>query len=205
MGGDASQPVFGFRCGSVTRWYDQTGEEVPPTAVAPCGAQPVAVPVHLTLTPTAFGDGPDPLGENLCNFSTMPDVVGNWVPNGPACLDPPSPSGASALQWTPGTLTSLTFEYANPPRVSGGVWFVLSSPEFGGDITWPGTARLVPGDVLVSNPGTAGRRVRLTYLSGPSTGAFNTPFPFGNQIHMHRESTDGTTPPTRVRFDFLPS
>lgn len=206
MGGDASQPVFGFRCGSVVRWYDQTGEEVSAATVAPCGAQPVLVPVQLTMIPQFFGDGPDPLGENMCNFSTMPDVVGNWVPNGPACLDPPSPSGASNLQWTPGTLTSLTFEYGNPPRASGGVVTFWNTPQWGaGDVSWPTSGLLAPGDVVVSNPGIAGRRVRLTYLSGPAAPSSNAPHTVGTGLRLHLGSTEGTTPATRIRFDFLPS
>jgi hypothetical protein len=188
----------------VTRFYDAAGDEVPATSVVACDGASAAVPVHLTLTPVAFGDGPDPLGENLCNFSTLPDVPGNWTLSG-ACLDPPSPSGASALQWTLGTLTSLTFQYANPPRTSGGVWFTLSSPELGGTIVWGTSPRLTPGQVWTSQPGAGGRRVRLTYLSGPPGPVTNTPFTVGSEVHMHRETTDSTTPPTRLRFDFLAS
>jgi len=212
VGGNPAQPVYGMRCpngtgGFVTRWYDADGNEVPPTSVAACGEQPATLPVHLTLTPTAFGDGPDSLGENLCQFSTDPDSTAGWTSQPGGCWDLNTPAVQAPLSWTTGTLTSLTFQYANPPRVSGGVWFVLNSPELGGDIVWPNTGRMYPGDVITSNPGTGGRRVRMTYLSGPNNppSGFNSPFPFGNQIHMHRESTDGSTPPTRVRFDFLPA
>lgn len=205
VGGDQAQPAFAFLCGAVTRFYDAAGDEIPATSVQSCEGASAAVPVHLTLTPGFFGDGPDSLGENLCQFSTVPDNIGNWTAQPGGCFDPPSPSGASTLQWTAGTLTRLTFQYANPPRTSGGVFMTFSSPEFGGAISWPNTARLVPGDVVTSNPGTAGRRVRLTYLSGPDQGAFNTPFFSSSQLHMHRETTDNTTPPTRVRLDFLAS
>jgi hypothetical protein len=189
----------------VTRFYDVGGDEVPTASVVACDGASAAVPVHLTMTPLFFGDGPDPLGENLCNFSTMPDVIGNWAPNGPVCLDPPSPSGASTLQWTPGTLTSLTFEYGNPPRTSGGVGTIWNSPEYGGNINWPTSGLMVVGQSVVSNPGTGGRRVRLTHLSGPSAPNGNAPRTTGNQVQFHFGTTDGTTPPTRVRLDFLAS
>jgi hypothetical protein len=209
IGGDPGQPVYAFRCPSgpstVTRWYDRNGAEVQLGDVQPCGQASQNIPVQLTLTPLFFGDGPDAAGENLCNFNHLPDNQGNWTTAG-ACLDPPSPSGASTLQWTT-PIPSLVFEYGNPPRTSGGVVMTFSSPDLGGNITWPATSYLNPGQTVLSNVLAGGRRVLLTYLSGPlasaASGSVRTQA--STQVQMHLGTTDATTPPIRVRLDFLAS
>ncbi|UJV42982.1 hypothetical protein [Streptomyces sp. AMCC400023] len=207
--GDPAQPAYPLRCNSggslVTLWYRPDGAQVAAADVRACGSASPNIPVQLTLTPFFFGDGPDPAGENLCNFNHDPDVFTGWAHTG-VCFDPPAaPANPGPdLQWTT-PITSLVFEYGNLPHTSGGVFMSFSSPDLG-TVTWPNSANLNPGQTVMSNVLMAGRRVLLTYLSGPlGTAPSQSVFTTGSQLRMHLGTTDATTPPIRVRLDFLPA
>ncbi|QBZ73504.1 hypothetical protein SEA_MISCHIEF19_19 [Streptomyces phage Mischief19] len=212
--GDPSRPVVSMTVpnpsggGTSLRWYDLDGNDVAPGDVVPCDAPDNHAPITaLTFQPVFFGDGPDGLAENLCAFSTPPTAPGNWTLVAGGCYDPPSPGGASNLGWAVPPMRSLTFEYGNPPRASGGAYLIVSSPDLGGTVTWPTTGQLDPGQTTLSNVTPNGRRVLLSYLSGPlgSAPSGSVQTVSGNQVWFHRNSTSGTAPPIRVRLDFLNS
>jgi hypothetical protein len=205
INGDPTQPASRFICGGVIRFYDLAGNEVPATSVRACDGASGALPLtDLTFIPFAFGDGPDGLGENLCNFTTNPTALNTWTAQPGGCFDP-NVASPSNLVWSVPPMTSLTFEYGNPPRISGGAGIRINSPQLGpANVTWPTVGQRNPGDVVTSNPTGLGHRVRLTYLSGPlgtdPSGSVDTG---GDLVFFHRNATIGTAAPIRVRLDFL--
>ncbi|MEU1815142.1 hypothetical protein ABZ543_08085 [Streptomyces roseifaciens] len=178
-----------------------TGQTVSTAAFEPCEDESFTV-TTLTAAGQFFGDGPDNQGENLCNIVPVPSGTTGWGPSvsGPQCLDPVV--GNPTVTWT--SVSGVEFEYGNPPRVSGGVFMTFSSPDLG-TVTWANTGQIDPGTQLLSNALTAGRRVLLTYLSGPlgSSPSGSVRIISNSQVWFHQNATIGTAPPIRVRFDIL--
>lgn len=197
------QPVFPCRRRSgVLEWYDANGNLIPATDVFRCETppQPFVVP-DLTMTGSAFGDGPDPAGENLCNVLPAPSATTGFAAPVSGCYDPVT--GAPTMTWGP--TASVEMEYGNPPQTSGGVLMSFASASLG-TITWPVSAfQMGVGDTLTSNQLPGGRRAVLTYLSGPAqSSASGTIQPSSaTQLFLHRFTTDNTTQPIRFRIDFV--
>jgi len=182
------------RSSGVVEWYDEGGNRATPVA-----ASSVFIPSSFTLNGSFFGDGPDSSGENLCNVYPAPASTTNLAPPVSGCYDPTVVGGNVSMTWT--GASTVEFEYGNPPRTSGGVTISFTSPDLG-TVSWPNAGTLVPGQQITSSPGTAGRTVRLTYLSGP-TGANAVQSPGGPTLRFHFGTTDNTTPALRVRLDIL--
>jgi hypothetical protein len=102
-------------------------------------------------------------------------------------------------------LSSMTMEYGNPPRTSGGVFISYSSPSLApAGITWPtNNTGMAPGEARVSNVFNTNKRAVLTYLSGPPSSVQTIRMTGGVTLALHFASTDNVTPPIRWRLDFL--
>lgn len=163
---------------------------------------------NLTMNGAAFGDGPDSLGENICNVVPAPTGTVNFSAPVAGCYDPTVPGNVS-MTWA-GPLSSVAMSYGNPPRTSGGVVINFTSP-MTGLVTWPtNNVFMVPGEARVSNLLAGGGHAVFTYISGPSnTNAPRQPAgPFlglSGPISMHLATTDATTPPIAYRLDFFTS
>lgn len=187
---------------NVMEWYDLSGNLIPTADVVDCatGAGAFVTIPDLRFTGAFFGDGPDPLGENLCSVVPTPTATTGFTVTG-SCYDPTV--GSPTMDWT--LPSSVELEYGNPPHTSGGVNVSFSSPTLG-SITWPvnGTS-MAPGEQRTSNVFGGGRRAVLTYLSGPlSTAPSQTIRMLGGAtLGIHLGTTDNTTPPIRFRLDFI--
>ncbi|MFC8465999.1 hypothetical protein [Streptomyces sp. NPDC057250] len=193
-------PVFPCRRRNGTlEWYDLAGNLVPAASVVDCATAFVPFVLgDLRLTGGAFGDGPDSLGENLCNVAPAPVATTGFTPTG-ACYDPTV--GNPTMTWGP--TSTVTLEYGNPPRTSGGVFITFASVALG-LITWPtNNTGMAPGEARVSNVFDGTKRAVLTYLSGPPSGVQSIRMTGGSTLALHFATTDNVTPPIRWRLDLL--
>lgn len=198
--GQPQRSAFPLLCGETLYWVDgATGLVVDPATFEPC-VNETFVASAFTATGQFFGDGPDPAGENLCNVVPAPTGTTGFAAPASGCYDPTT--GSPTMTWS--SVSSVEFQYGNPPHASGGAGITFSSPDLG-TVTWPLTGQLNPGAQVLSNALTAGRRVLLTYLSGPlgSSPSGSVRVTSANTVFFHQNSTDGSTAPIRVRLDIL--
>jgi hypothetical protein len=198
------QTVFPCRRPNGTlQWYDENGNLVPTSNVVDCatGASAFVSVPDFRMDGQAFGDGPDPAGENLCSVIPTPVSTVNLTPTG-VCYDP-TVAGSIQMTWT--STTSVEMEYGNPPHTSGGVNMQFSSPTLG-SVTWPTNVNsMAVGEQRTSNVFGGSRRAVLTYLSGPASTAPSLTIRMtgGANLNLHQGTTDNTTPAMRWRIDFV--
>lgn len=185
------------------QWYDVNGNLVPTSSVVDCatGASAFVSVPDFRMDGQAFGDGPDPAGENLCSVIPTPVSTVNLTPTG-VCYDP-TVAGSIQMTWT--STTSVEMEYGNPPHTSGGVNMQFSSPTLG-SVTWPTNVNsMAVGEQRTSNVFGGSRRAVLTYLSGPASTAPSLTIRMtgGANLSLHQGTTDNTTPAMRWRIDFV--
>lgn len=198
------QPVFPCRrANGVIEYYNEDGTQAQTADLRPCGA-PLALPGNLRMTGAAFGDDPGGIAENVCNIAPAPSAQTGWQVAPGGCLDPVS--GAPTLDWTNVSGIELEYGQSSAGGSSGGVFMQYSIPGTGGgSFIWPAMVpQMNPGDVRWSTNSVAGRRARLTYVSGPlgtdPSGSIRTD---GNANVVVHFSNVSAAPRIRYRVDLF--
>lgn len=197
-----AQTVFGCRRpNGIVDWYDQAGNVLNTADVVPCEGETPFVAGTLTMTGGAFGDDPSGTAENMCGVTPVPSSTAGWNLTG-SCYDPVS--GSPSFTWT--NVTSVEMQYGDNGngQPSGAVFIAFTVTGFP-TITWATNfSNMSVGDSRLSNTFGAGRRARLTYLSGPP------PTASSGTIRMNGGSTIAVHPlnvsaqlPIRFRLDLL--
>lgn len=191
------------RANGTVEYYSVEGQLVPQQDLRICGA-PAPFPANLHMQGAFFGDGPGGvLSENVCNIVPAPSAQSGWTPEPGSCLGPTSSN--PTLDWM--STASIELEYTQQPGgTSGGVFMQYSIPGTGGGgFNWPAmTQQMNPGDVRWSTNNVAGRRARLTYVSGPlassPSGTIRTDGNINLVVHF---GTTVNVAPIRYRIDLF--
>ncbi|MFJ5037946.1 hypothetical protein [Streptomyces parvulus] len=189
-------------CGGTLTWRDvETNVSVDPADIQDCRTDATVVVPDLRATGVSFNGTLAGIREAVCAVIPTPSAVQNVAVNG-TCYES-NVAAQPVIDWT--NTAGVEFEYnTTSGQSAGGSALVFSSTELG-TVTWANTGQLNPGAQLMSTPLLGGRRVLLTYISGPlgSSPSGSVRIIGNSQVWFHQNATSMTGLPIRVRLDVL--